>query len=432
MIGDLAILAVLIVEVVVLSRLDRRRFGTWVTPFTVLGVPYAAVAVLAYLFAPVFDFVPLYMGSVVVWIEGLFVLWSAGAFLGWAVLDLRLAPRREEIRFWQVSAQPDDDRNLRLATWLGWAAMPVMLYGVFTSVRAAGGWTEIGSEDFRDAFGHGIHAHAVVLATLLPVVLIGLYRRGNKFVIVTIALLLVFLTLGRVKGTILQAIIGGVFFRMLRGGFRLSVKKIAVVLASTYLVFNVVYIIGMKVLLSDNPFNAEIYTYLGRHYLFYLFAGVLGFSEALRSGVADIGGDWQTIFSPFMNLYHAVFGGQLVAAGSAHEKGMLTDLLTGTGQTNVYTMIGTLHLYFGALGAAVYLFVMGLACYGFLIALRQNNSVWITGGYCLVAAQLALGFFEFYFWHLTTYEVIVMGSLLAIASKARWRLAQPRRAAHGV
>jgi oligosaccharide repeat unit polymerase len=429
---DLAILAVLLAEVVVLARLDRRRFGTWVTPFTVLGCPYAAVAVLAYFFAPMFDFVPLYMGSVVVWVKGLFVLWAAGAFLGWALLDLRLAPRWQEVRFWQVSMCPDDDENLGLATWLAWAAIPVMLYGVLVSVRAAGGWSEIGSEDFRDAFGHGIHAHAVVLATLLPILLIGLYRRGSKFAIVTIALLLAFLTLGRVKGTILQAIIGGVFFRMLRGGFRLSLKKIALVVASTYVMFNVVYIIGMKVFLSDNPWNAEIYTYLGRHYLFYLFAGVLGFGEALRSGVADIGGNWQTIFAPLLNLYHAVFGGPLVAAGSAHEKGMFTDLLTDAGQTNVYTAIGTLHLYFGALGAALYLFVMGLACYGFLIAVRQNKNVWITASYCLIAAQLALGFFEFYFWYLTSYEVIVMGVLLMMTSKARWRFAARARPAHGV
>jgi Family of unknown function (DUF6337) len=155
---------------------------------------------------------------------------------------------------------------------------------------------------------------------------------------------------------------------------------------------------------------------------------VLGFGEALRSGVADVGGDWQAIFAPFLNFYHALFGGHLVAAGSTHEKGMLTDLLTGTGQTNVYTAIGTLHLYFGALGAAVYLFVMGLACYGFLIAVRQSRSVWITASYCLIAAQLALGFFEFYFWYLTTYEVIVMGVLLAAGSKVRWRFARPQPA----
>src|SRR5262245_25695551 len=86
------ILAILCTEVVVLSRLDRRRFGTWITPVTILGYPYAAVALLAYFLAPPLEFVPLEMGSVVVWIVGLFVIWAAGAFLSWGLLDLRNMP----------------------------------------------------------------------------------------------------------------------------------------------------------------------------------------------------------------------------------------------------------------------------------------------------------------------------------------------------
>lgn len=419
---DWMILGLLVAEVVFLSRLDRRRFGTWVTPFTVLGYPYAAVAILAYLLAPVFDFVPLYTGSVVVWIEGLFLVWAAGAFLGWGLLDMRLAPSDQPVRFHVAPPQLDDEAVLRVAVALSWAAMPFMLYGVIVSARDAGGWTEIGSTGFRDAYGHGLHAHAVVLAMLLGIVLIGLYRQGDKRLVATIAMILVFLTLGRVKGTILQVIIGGVFFRMTRGQFHLTFKKVAILLGTTYVVFNVVYIISMQVFLADDPFDGEIYAYLGRHYMYYLFAGVIGFSEAMRSGVAGVGGDWHTIFSPFLNLYHVVFGGSLVAAGSPHEKGMDTDLLMKvSSETNVYTMFGTLHLDLGVLGAELYVFVVGLLCYGFLILVRRRNNTWVTASYCLIAGQLTFGFFEFYFWHLTGYEVVVMGALLAFATKPRWR-----------
>jgi hypothetical protein len=412
------ILGLLIAEVVFLSRLDRRRFGTWVTPFTVLGYPYAAVAVLAYLFAPGFDFVPLYMGSVVVWIVGLFLVWAAGSFLGWGLLDLRGEPRGQKPDFMVTWTQIDERSVGRLAVYLGWAIMPVMLYGVIVSASAAGGWAEIGGKDFRDAYSHGLHGHAAVLAMLISIVLIGLYRRGDKLTLITIGMLLVFLTLSRVKGTILQPIIGGILFRMMRGQFRLTFKKVAVVLLSTYLVFNVVYLIGMEIFTSDDPLNVDIYTYLGRHYLYYLFAGVLAFGEALRSGIADVGGGWQAIFAPFINLYHAVFGGSLLVPGSALEKGMATDLLSDSSDTNVYTMIGTLHLYLGPLGAAVYLFAVGLLGYGFLVLTRRQNSIWITASYCLIASQLAFGFFELYFWTLTAYEITVMGILLAIMTKA--------------
>jgi oligosaccharide repeat unit polymerase len=422
LIGDWIILGLLVAEVVFLSRLDRRRFGTWVTPFTVLGYPYAAVVILAYFLAPVFDFVPLYTGSVVVWIVGLFLVWAAGAFLGWGLLDLRLAPNLHAPCFRTEPVQEDDDATLRVAVALSWAAMPFMSYGVVVSARDAGGWTEIGSTGFSDAYGHGLHAHAVVLAMLLGIVLIGLYRKGDKHRVATIAMILVFLMLGRVKGTILQVIIGGVFLRMIRGQFHLSFKKVAILLGTTYVVFNVVYMISMKVFQSDDPLNGDIYTFLGRHYLYYLFAGVLAFSEAMRSGIAGVGGDWHTIFSPFLNIYHVVFGGSLVAAGSPHEKGMDTDLLMNvSSETNVYTMFGTLHMDLGALGAGLYVFVVGLLCYGFLILVRRRNNTWVTASYCLIAGQLTFGFFEFYFWHLTGYEVIVFGALLAFATKAKWR-----------
>jgi hypothetical protein len=421
LIADWMILGLLAAEVVLLSRLDRRRFGTWVTPFTVLGYPYAAVSIAAYFVAPMFDFVPLYMGSVVVWMIGLFLVWSAGFFLAWGVLDMRLAPSLSAPRFFAEPANVDDESVLRFAVPLAWAIMPVMLYGVFASVRAAGGWEQIGSIEFRDAYSFGLPAHAVVLGTLLVIVLIGLYRSGRNLIPPTIAMLLVFLILGRVKGTILQAIIGGLAFRMMRGQFHLTFKKVAIVLLSTYVVFNVVYLIGMSVFTSDDPFNPEIYQYLGRHYLFYLFAGVLSYSEALRGGIADVGGDWQAIFGPFINLFRAVLGGRpLLAAGSTHEKGMNTDLLSTASATNVYTLFGTLHLYLGALGACLYVVVMGLLCYGFLIVVKRKSNAWITASYCLIAAQLAFGFFELYFWLLTSYEVIALGVILAAVT--RWRL----------
>jgi hypothetical protein len=420
---DWLILGLLIAEVVFLSRLDRRRFGTWVTPFTVLGYPYAAVAVLAYFFAPIFDFVPLYIGSVVVWIVGLFIVWAAGAFLGWGLLDMRLAPTGQTSHFQIEPSSPNDhdDAILRVAVGLAWAAMPVMLYGVIASARAAGGWAEIGSTDFRDAYGEGLPAHAVVLAMLLGIVLIGLYRRGDKRMLATIAMLLVFLTLGRVKGTILQVIFGGILLRALRGRFQLRFKHVAPLLLSTYVVFNVVYLIGMSIVSWDDPLNLNIYTHLGRHYLYYLFAGVLGFSEAMRTGITDVGGDWHTILAPFLNLYHVAFGGSLVTVGGTHEKGMLTDLLTGESvESNVYTIFGTLHIDLGAIGAGLYVFIVGLLCYGFLVMAKRKNNVWLTASYCLIASQLAFGFFEFYFWHLTTYEVIAWGAILALAGQAKW------------
>jgi hypothetical protein len=419
LIVDWLILTLLVVEVVVLSRLDRRRFGTWVTPFTLLGYPYTAVALLAYFLAPIFDFVPLYSESVIVWIVGLLLTWAAGNFLGWGLLDMRLAPTIQAVPFpFGEPKRNQDAAASRLAMILAWASLPLLIYGVIVSAKAAGGWKEIGSEDFRTAYTYGLHAHAVVLATLLTIVLIGLYRRGDRRAFGTITMLLVFILLTRVKGTILQAVLGGLLLRVTRGQFHLTFKKVSVVLFCTYAIFNAVYLISMNVFLDGDPSNGEVYSFLGRHFLFYLFAGPLALGVAMRSGISDVGLGWPALFGPFINLYHAIFGGAMMQAGSTHEKGMDTDLLaTLPGQDNVYTFFGTLHLYLGAFGAILYVFIAGLLCYGFLLGVKRNNNVWLTASYCLIASELVLGFFELYFWYLTPYEIVVMGLVLNFASK---------------
>ncbi|MGC2183471.1 MAG: DUF6337 family protein, partial [Terriglobales bacterium] len=313
------VLGALVAEVMILSRLDRQLFGTWITPFTVLGYPYAAVILLACLFAEPFDFVPLYLPSVLVWIVGLFIVWASGAFLGCCLLDLRSSTKQDVA---PQTQEPGDSGAARLATISAWTITPLMVYGVFQSARVAGGWWRIGTQDFKDAYSQGLHAHAVVLATLIVVVLIGLYQRGRPYQLATIAMLLPFIVLTQVKGTILQTLIGGLMFRVIRGVSRLSIKALGALAAMTYAVFNMAYMIGMFTLAPEDAFKGNTYTFLARHYLYYLLAGPLALGEAMRSGITDIGGKSSAIFAPFINLYHVVLRmGALVPIGSSHTKG---------------------------------------------------------------------------------------------------------------
>jgi hypothetical protein len=411
----LLILVLLVVEVAILSRLDRRLFGTWVTPFNALAFPYTAVVLLAYFLAPLLDFVPLYMPSVLIWIVGLFLIWAAGAFLGWGLLDFRgTAESRDASRI----ATLYDSAAIGFATILAWIAIPVMLYGLISLVMEAGGWDQFGTEIFRETYSHGIHAHAEVLATLLSILLIGTYRR-QRWVLLTVGSLLLCIIFSRAKGHIMEVMAGGLLLRVLRGTSRLSVKKIGLLASVTYLFFNVAYVLGMFVASPDDAFNSDTYLVLARHYFFYLFAGPLALGQAIRTGVTDVGGDWSVIFAPFTNLCRAVLhSGSVVEAGSTHGKGMTTGLVSNNEVgVNVYTFFGTPYLYLGLLGASLYIIVVGLLCYGLMIIAKRHNNVWLTATYCFVAAQLALGFFELYFWYLMTYEIVALGVVLLFGTR---------------
>lgn len=408
------ILCVLIAEVVGLSWLDRRRFGTWITPFAVLGFPYTAIVLLAFCVSERFGFVALFPQSVLIWIVGLFLVWSTGHFLAWAVLDLKVKPFTSQEA---LTGDCGEGLAARLACVVAAAAIMVLAVGTLAAVNAAGGWSQIGSPEFKSAYSHGVCGHAVVWSCLLGILLIGGWRRGNRLPLLLIGALLCFVVLGQVKGRVLHLAIGGVLYRVMKGHSRVSLPKLAGVLAATFVIFSLGYLFAMVALDSGALFKADTYSFLSKHYLFYLFSGPLSFGEALRNRVADVGGDWHSIFAPFANVYRVLLHSRdLVAIGSSHDKGVIID--DSAIADNVYTFFGTLYLYLGAGGAALY--VVGVSCvsYGLLISAQLRREAWLTALYCYVAANLSLGFFEFYFWHLDVYELGVLATALAYMSRA--------------
>lgn len=409
---DYLIVSGLVAEVVILSRLDRRVFGTWLTPFNLLAYPYMVVAVSAYLLAPVLDFVPVYTPSILIWSVGLFFFWAVGVFLGWGFFGGKRVPHafafNESSSFDEVSAT-------RLATGLAWISMPLLAYGLYRSQVEAGGWTNIGTLDFKMAYSQGMSSHAVVLACPLMVLLVGTYQKGRKLQLLTICGLLLFLLVSQVKGTLLAPLIGALVFRVARGKLKLSLKKLSIAVAVFFALFNGVYVIGLSSADTSLWTDSEIYSELGRHFLFYLWAGVLSLSEALRSGVGTVGGPWYVVFSPFVNLYrYFLSAGPLVPAGSPHELGANPDLnFVGFQGANVYTMLGTLYFYLGPFAAVLVLLGTSFLYYGVLVVCRLSTNVWYLTLYCVLASWLVFGFFEYYFWQLTFIETIFYCLVLA-------------------
>jgi hypothetical protein len=289
-----------------------------------------------------------------------------------------------------------------------------MLFGLVSSARQAGGWSWIGSPEFKDAYSRGLHGHAAVLASLVSVALIGLYRRGNRLEFLTILLLLSFIGLSQVKGHILPVIFGGLLFRVMYGKMRLGLKQTAAAVAGTYVFFNLIYAVGSFIFFPDRASDSSTYSFFARHYCYYLFSGPLSLGESIRSGANDVGGNWSMIFAPFIDLYRVVFNaGAVLQIGSSHAKGMVVDLLNKDTGDNVYTFFGTLYLYLGAAGATAYVVAVGAVTYGLLVYVTRRPETWLMSAYCFLLGNLAVGFFEFYFWHLDCYEVVAASLIFA-------------------
>src|SRR5215472_7254066 len=192
---DYLIVSGLIAEVSILSWVDRRVFGTWFTPFNLLGYPYMVVVVSAFLFAPPLGFVPVYTRSILIWMVGLLVFWSVGSIIG-LIFDLRSGPNSANIA---VRASSSNEAAAEVATKIAWVIMPLMALGLYKSQAIAGGWHMIGSYDFKAAYVHGLPGHAVQLAQPLSVLLLGTYKKGRRLQLFAIVGLLFFLFCTQVK-----------------------------------------------------------------------------------------------------------------------------------------------------------------------------------------------------------------------------------------
>jgi hypothetical protein len=405
-VSNLAVITGLTVQVVCFSVLDRRRFGTWITPFVALACPYTAVVLLVAATASVLGFAPLYGKSVLVWMAGLLLLWLAGRFVGLTTYGNSISANAPAI---EPPPRTTEAAMHHFSVIVACVLVPLLSCSLFLAQRATGGWMRIDTAEFKAAYSSGIFGHVLMLSIPVLILLVGTVRRGASVgVWGLIALLVLFLFVGGVKGVILQPVIAGALYRVFTGRLRLSPRLGLVVVSATLLAFCLVYLFTNAVADANVLSDSGFYLFLFRHYFFYLFSGVLAFGEALRLNVGSVGGHALMVFAPFVNIHRVLtHSGPLITMGSTHAMGMNFDLTTDAiGQaSNVYTLFGTLYLYLDIYTAALYVLVMGLLLYGLLVLVRRQASPWLLVIYCFLCAQLVFGFFELYFWLFNFIEI---------------------------
>ena len=225
---DCLIILSLIGEVIILTRLDKIIYGTWITPFSLLAVPYTIVVMTAFLFAPALGFISLYVESILIWVVGLLLFWLGG-------LTIAL-PLSQAIRVEANRNQPFlyENKSEKTALILAWVSIPVIVYHFFNSLGFVGGLPGIGTEEFASTYGCGFGAHLMVLCMMLFIFFIGTSRKSKKLALFTIAIIAVLILLRQVKYGVILPLMAGVIYRALSGRFKFSITKITLFLILIY------------------------------------------------------------------------------------------------------------------------------------------------------------------------------------------------------
>lgn len=403
---DILLLVAFWSEIFVLMRFDRLILGSWITPIAVLGVPYGIVVNLAWILAKPLNFFPLYLPSIITWMLGLFIFWLGGA--GVTVIMSHPA----HFKTWANIPFANENMAHRIALGLLWIIIPVVSIHLVTVVGSLGGPDSLITDSFAELYGSGPAAHLMVLSYPLLILLFGIVEPHQWMSLFSIAFILGLILFYQAKSWLIIPVGAGITYRWMSGRLRFDWRLVGGTLTGLVMIFFATYLLGFAIRDPATLTNSSTYLSLARHFANYLFAGVLGYTQAVQDGLV-YEFSWAEIFAPIVNMYNVWAGIDPVSPINPyfHQLGIL-------GQTsNVHTLFGTLLLKLGPVGALLYSALMGLISYGLYLLAERSRNCWFGVLWCFTAMTLAVGWFDFYFWHLAVIEASMFCIVLAVLDR---------------
>lgn len=392
-------------EVMVLGYFDRQLSKHRLTPFTVVAIPFLLVVVLAYIFAEALGFVALRAEAILVWMVGLGLFWMGG-------LPVLLMLHRHG-RAPAIDPRESEAQFLTPFMVLGWAAVALVAFLLIVAIGEVGGVGQIGSLQFAALYGSGVGGHLLEFLKLMLILVLGSDRYKRPAYLCFVCAVVVLLLPYHSKGSLLLPLSAALFYRLLSRRSRLTLAKVAFIPFAAVIIFIAIYFVGYGERLSTAIYDIDNYLFLLEHFCFYVFAGVLGLGEAIHYGVGIQAADGMLLFAPAINLVRALRGEEVLNIATLYFSEV------GTGRhSNVHTLFGTVLLFEGPLLGALITILLGFVMYCFYGWALRSSSCWALASLSLMMSALAFGWFEFYFWALTFYEVTAY--CLAVVLGAAW------------
>lgn len=398
---DFLILFSFLVEVGVLFYLEKKAWNTLYTPLNFLMLPYLAVLLVSIAISGKSGFVEFYYPSI--------LLWSVGLLL-FAIPDLSLAIASRKTAVSSggafAAANDIDDTIPPVFTYIGIALVLMFAYRLRQTIGSSA--YIIGSDDFAEEFaGFGFWGHLKRFSSVMLMIYIYYLNRNQKWLWVFIIALMGVSVINMVKGTMIIPCVVGVMMRLASGRMKITWRFIAILLLSSVAVFFVTFLIAI-VVVNEMEVDGQVILYIFQRFVHYFTSGTLGLSMDMELNFPDRG-NFDIIMAPFINIINQVTGNSEIISpvNPVYH-------FTGISLTNVRTVFGTLFIYTGYLQFALYVMGLSLFCYFLKILGDRFPNVFTNLIYYYFCALLAMGWFEFYFFHLDIIEIPVMIILLHI------------------
>ena len=385
-----------------ISRWEKRRDGTIITPFSMLAWPYAIIVALVNLAGKHFGFFPVNMKSILFVMLCLvfFFIGGMGSVAFFGTDNKKVGPSKN------IHNRTGQLFDLYRPLFIVLAVISIIASYVhfYISIKSLG-WILIASKEFEEAFGKGVLAHVAVLSKPAFIFLFAdyLYRKRKSVLILLILMFLSVLAL-QIKGNIVSILLAGIFFAHICHLVKLNWRKVILYAGTVYILFNLSYIIGFSRIGISHAYSSHVQSYLLNHFFTYLFAGPIGFSEILSNPYYPLY-TFKEIFAVPINMYNTLVGNPELVSVIFNHWIPVSSIYQYFHLTNVFSIFGVLYMYIGPYGTLIYSFILGVVAYSIKIfAQKEEAFIGTRLVYAFLLSYLTISFFGLYFNMLILYE----------------------------
>jgi len=403
---NLLLYIILFAEIVFITYFDKKVFANYFSPAILLSYPILIVVTITFIAGPWFGFIPISGGLFLLMIVGIALFWAGSLF--WS----RIIPLKETEKFVNKISRPfnfDSASFQKTVLIVAWVVILFLSWSFISTYRKYNNSDAIGTEEFVHSFGgSSLAGHIMGLTIPLLIIFIGIVKKKDYLIIITILFLLTISVLYQVKTWLYVPIIGGLLLRYFnKPKIKIKVIYIVIFVITIMILFGLTYVFAMQDR-KDFSFFEKV-GLLFNHFMGYLFAGILGFGEHINQHL-PVGETPRALFMPFINVYHLILGNPLEGVVSSYhvfiDKNNLVDV-------NVKTFFGTIFINGGYLVGSIYIVGLSIILYFLWIVATITKNFWFIVLYVFLASALVLGWFDFYynqlpFLELPAYMIIII------------------------
>ena len=399
---NILILCAFLIEVVLLARMEKALWGTLFTPLNALSLPFTGILLFTICLPASMGFVPFYYPSLLIWMGGLLLMAIPSWLLGYGYRkrygepDYACAPIAHE-RFFMIAV-----------------LLLIVPFAFRLRTMMATSLDLFGSDEFGENFAvYGVFGHLLVFLSACSILLFSLIRKSQRLLpIALIALIAALAFVNQVKSWVIIPLLAGLWICLMTNRIGLSLKLIIPVFVGGITLFVSSYLV-IFILGAGATYDAHMGEYIGEHVVHYLCSGVLGLSEDVRRGIVEAA-DPDMLFAPFINLVHSITGDPYISPINPHFFEINTNT---TLDDNVRTYFGTIYVNCSVGLYGLIVLFWGCVYYAIRMLTLRTRSIFVAAIDAWFCALLCMGWFEYYFFHVTTFEVPICLLLLLLLNQ---------------